>query len=430
MNTTKHLRRVAALAALAVALAACGADTLDEAEAETDGSSAPTDEEADAVEETADPVTLSVWIMGDSATAFEELVADFEQSTDINLEVEAIPWDSVNDKLTTAVASGSGPDVTQIGLSLLPQFESAGALLDLSGYLDEHPGIAPEVYVDAAADLVMRDGVMSSIPWVSDTRVLFYRSDILADAGFDAPPSTWDELYDVAVTLSERGDDQYGYYIPQWDRPLPVLFTWQAGGEVVADGEVAFDSPEFREAVEFYTSFHASGAAPTTADFDQTLGFITGVTPMLVSGPYLARAVAEQAPELEGAWSVALLPENENRTSLFAGSNLGVWHNTEHADEALQLLEYLSTPSTQLAWFDTTNELPTAIGAVEDPSLAADPLTSIYMEQLQESRPLPLEPWWDPVNGELLNTLNEVILTDAELDDGLARLDDWVAANR
>ena len=54
------------------------------------------------------------------AAAFQKATADFTAQTGITLQVDAIPWENVNDKLTTAVASGQGPDVVQVGLSLLP----------------------------------------------------------------------------------------------------------------------------------------------------------------------------------------------------------------------------------------------------------------------------------------------------------------------
>ena len=77
----------------------------------------------------------------------------------------------------------------------------------------------------AAADATAIGGQIVSLPWVSDTRVLFYRSDILAEAGIDAPPATWDQLRADAKTLAARGDGSYGYYIPQWDSALPVIMT-------------------------------------------------------------------------------------------------------------------------------------------------------------------------------------------------------------
>src|SRR5260370_7331857 len=109
---------------------------------------------------------IQVWTMEDS-TAFSGLMQNFTTQTGIPVQVEAVPWGNVNDKLTTAVASGNGPDLMQIGLSLLPSFESAGALLGLSPYLKDHPGLQSSTYVGAlASDKIHPSGKVLSVPWV------------------------------------------------------------------------------------------------------------------------------------------------------------------------------------------------------------------------------------------------------------------------
>src|SRR3981189_2306638 len=87
---------------------------------------------------TADTGPIQVWTMEDSKS-FTALMQDFTKQTGIKVQVEAVPWGNVNDKLTTAVASGNGPDVMQIGLSLLPTFISAGPLPDLSQSVKDTP---------------------------------------------------------------------------------------------------------------------------------------------------------------------------------------------------------------------------------------------------------------------------------------------------
>jgi hypothetical protein len=72
-------------------------------------------------------------------------------------------------------------------------------------------------------------GKVLSVPWISDTRVLFYRTDILSQAGISSPPATLAQMHDDAVKLAARGSGKYGYYIPPWDAPLPVEFTWSMG---------------------------------------------------------------------------------------------------------------------------------------------------------------------------------------------------------
>lgn len=360
---------------------------------------------------------LTVWIMGDSGTNFSQLVAPFTAETGTEVEVVAIPWDSIDEKLTTSVASGAGPDIVQIGLSKLRTFADAGALLPLDELIATYPGLAPENFADGVAGKATAvAGQIVSVPWISDTRVLFYRKDILEAAGIANPPGTWDQLRADAKVLAARGEGQYGYYIPQWDSSLPVVMTWDQGGDIIdAEGNVDFNTPAFAAAVDLYAGLHADGSVPKNGDFDQTQGFISGIAPMLVSGPYLAKAIAGSAPELDGKWGVTTLPKAVAGTSLFAGSNLGVWFNTDQQDDSLKLLEFLSKPATQVEWFKLNGELPTVKAALTDPALAADPLIEVYAAQLLDAKVLPMVPNWDGgVGADLLKALNTIVLTGAD----------------
>lgn len=358
--------------------------------------------------------TLTVWTMEDQAK-FEALVKPFEDKTGVTVKVVAVPWDGVADKLTTAVASGSGPDLTQIGLSMLPTFNAAGALADLTPYLKDHPALADSNFPAAVSSKNLSSGgAVTSVPWVADTRILFYRKDILDQAGVQ-PPTTWDEMVAAATKLASRGAGKFGYYIPQWDAPLPIEFTWQAGGDPIgADGKVNLDTPQFRSAVDYYLSFYSKKLVPTASDFDQTAGFISGAAPMLISGPYLAAAVHGQAPELDGKWGVTTLPKNVTGTSLFAGSNMGIWKGTKNTDAALALLDFLSDPATQVAWYTATSELPANTKAMADPAVTSDPNAAVYGQQLQDAKLLPLTPTWDKINSAILTALNNIALKGAD----------------
>jgi multiple sugar transport system substrate-binding protein len=369
---------------------------------------------------------LTVWVMGDSSAHFDALVKPFEEKSGIDVKTVAIPWDNVDQKFTTAVASGDGPDVLQIGLSKLRTYADSGALMTLDdATLGDYPNLAASNFVKGVAgDATAVGGKVVSVPWVSDTRVLFYRSDILGAAGIDSPPATWDELRADAKKLTARGNGSYGYYIPQWDSALPVIMTWDQGGEIVnSKGTIDFDSPEFEKAVDLYTGLYADKSVPTNSDFDQTQGFVTGTTPMLVSGPYLAAAISQAAPELAGKWNVTTVPAAEKDTSLLAGSNLGVWGSTKNKAGALQLLDYLSQPDVQVKWYESDGQLPTVTKALEDEKLSADPMVAVYTKQLASSRLLPLVPNWDGETGKaLLDSLNSIVLTGANRDETLKNL--------
>lgn len=373
---------------------------------------------------------LRVWIMGDTGPAFKEVVEPFTADTGIEVQVDALPWENVNDKLTTAIASGQGPDVVQVGLSLLPTLKAADALLDLADKVADYPGLARENF-PSAVDPANLDpsGAVTSIPWVSDTRVLFYRTDILTEAGFDSAPTTWEEMRATATALADRGDGQYGYHIPLWDNTLPVQFTWQAGGRIAADdGTVDFHTPEFAAAVDHYLGFFQDGSVPTASDWDQAQGFISGTTPMVVSGPYLANAIRETAPELDGQWSVALTPKNAEGTSLFAGSSLSVWNTSENADDAVRLIDFLATPSTQQRWYEVTGELPANVEALNALAATGGTEMAVYVEQLDHARTVPMVPGWDLIANEMVEALVDIAVNDADRVRAMDELADRAAS--
>jgi multiple sugar transport system substrate-binding protein len=400
----------AALVTLAFLTAACGG-----------GSNTPSG--------TSDKGPIQIWTMEDSKS-FTALMQEFTQQTGIQVQVEAVPWGNVNDKLTTAVASGNGPDVMQIGLSLLPTFESANALLDLRPYVNDHSGLQSSNYLGAvAANKINPSGKVLSVPWVSDVRVLFYRTDLLSAAGITSPPTSWSQLHDDAATLAKRGQGKYGYYIPQWDSALPVEFTWDAGGDVIdSSGKVNFNTPQFKAAADFYISFYKDHLVPTSSDFDQTQGFISGSAPMLISGPYLAAGISSAAPQLNGKWGVSMLPRDVSNTSLFAGSNMGVWKGSKHVQASLRLLDWLAQPSSQLSWYKAANELPTVKTALSSSTLTSDPTVKIYTDQLQNAKLLPLVSKWDKISQALLDSLNSIALKGADENATLAALNQTVTS--
>lgn len=429
-------RLAAVSAALVFAAAGCSGSSTQAPASEAPASSGPTASESApavgspsaAASASLQGTSLTVWTMEDPAK-FQALIQPFESATGVTVNVQAVPWDNVGDKLTTAVASGNGPDVTQVGLSLLPTFAAAGALEDVSASMADHPALAAANFPDAVSPDKLSPGQVTSIPWVADTRILFYRTDIFKQVGLSGPPTTWDEFVADAKKLAARGAGKYGYYIPQWDAPLPIEFTWQAGGDVIgSDGKVTLDTPQFRKAVDFYTGFYAQKLVPTASDFDQTAGFISGAAPMLISGPYLAAAVKQQAPQLDGKWAVATLPKDVTGTSLFAGSNMAVWKGSKNIPGGLALLDFLSQPATQVAWFQATGELPTAKAALSDPAVTSDPNVAVYSQQLADAKVLPLTPTWDKVGAAILAALNKIALNGADKEATLKALFQTVAA--
>ena len=193
---------------------------------------------------------LVVWAMGEEGNKLPQLTEKYTKETGQEIEVVAIPWDQAREKLLTAVASQEGPDLIQLGTSWIPEFADAGALADLSSYANDSEALNGDNYFAAGKEMMKYNDKLVSVPWYVDTRVLFYREDLLEKAGFKNAPKNWNELLSVAEKLS--GDKTYGVDFDVKDQFLFVTYAWQNGWTALKDGKVYFTDEKFVETKNTY----------------------------------------------------------------------------------------------------------------------------------------------------------------------------------
>ena len=138
------------------------------------------------------PVTLRMWAMGREGEVVQELVRDFEREhPGCASQVQQIPWSAAHEKLLTADVGGSTPDVAQLGNTWIPEFAALHALEPLDAYVAHSRALAESSYFRGIWDTNVVEGQLYGVPWYVDTRVLFYRTDVLARAGYDSMPGSW-----------------------------------------------------------------------------------------------------------------------------------------------------------------------------------------------------------------------------------------------
>lgn len=385
---------------LSVVLSACGNDNKDDG-----GSSSGSDK-------------ITVWAMGEEGKLLKEMAKEFEKENEgLTVEVQALPWENAHDKLLTAVASGNGPDVLQLGATWIPEFAEAGALLDLSDYVKDDPEFAKENYFEGAQSLMEYNDEMVGIPWYVDTRVLYYRTDILAEVGYDEAPKNWEELEDAAQKLADRGEGQWGLDIDQKDQITPFIFAWQNGYQAdIENNDLNLDSPEFLGAMEYYTSFFENGYSQQIEGLDIIQAFGNGSKAMFFSGPWMINQLNDQVPDIKGDWSVATMPGNTSNTSSLGGAVFSVFHTSDNVDNAMKFISYMNETETQLEWMETSSTLPSRIEAWEDPRLSEDEMYSVFGEQLNDAVPGIQVEEFERIAQELLNALERVNAGGADLE--------------
>jgi multiple sugar transport system substrate-binding protein len=386
-----------------------------------------------------EPGTLTVWAMGSEGEVVEQLVPEFERRhPGHHVEVQRVPWSAAHEKLLTAWVGGAMPDVVQVGNTWIPELVVLGALEPLDERLAASRAIDSADYFPGTLAPNVVDGRTWGVPWYVDTRVLFYRQDLLAAAGHPEPPRTWDAAEAAMAAVIDRGSPgAHAILLPltEW-QPL-VLLAFAEGATLLADGDCrgAFRSPAFRAALVRYVGMFRRGLAPlggaaTAANVYQD--FARGDVAFVITGPWNLGEFARRLPAaLADRWTTAPMPAATGPPpgpSLAGGASLVLVRGTAHADAGWQLIEFLSEPAQQVRLHALTGDLPARRAAWHDPTIAGEPRVAAFRTQLEQVRATPKIPEWERIAAKIAQYAEGAIRGEIEIDDALAALDAEVDA--
>lgn len=181
-----------------------------------------------------------------------KIAPECQKALGIKLTVETINANDIQARVTSAVQSGTGPDII-MGLSNWPQLYAA-SLADVSDLADEI-GKAGGGYYDVCKVVGTSGNKWIGLPWAVGGGLVAYRKSWLSEVGFDKFPDTWDQYRTAGQKLKKAGHP-YGQTAghtfgdaPGWW--YPYLWSW-GGKEVEADGKtVVLNSKETIESVKF-----------------------------------------------------------------------------------------------------------------------------------------------------------------------------------
>lgn len=381
------------------------------------------------------PVVLKFWAMGREAEVVTELLPEFEREhPNIRVEVQQLAWSAAHEKLLTAFAGGATPDVCQLGNTWIPEFTTLDALSPLDGLLANSRGIAPADYFAGVWATNVVDQLVYGIPWYVDTRILFYRRDLLAQAGFSGPPKTWDEWHAMLVAIRKMvGPDRYAILLPLNEfEPLQVLALEQPEPMLRDGGRYGnFRSESFRNALAFYLKLFDEGLAPYVQNTNISnvwLELGNGYFSFYISGPWnIGEFKRRLPPEQQGTWMTAPMPGPAGPgASNAGGSSLVIFRRSKHRAESWSLVEFLSRPDIQARFHALTGDLPPRRSAWEAPSLSGDVYARAFREQLERVRPFPQVPQWERIMEEMRLMAERVTHHAESLDTGVTRLDERV----
>lgn len=251
----------------ALAIGAAGATTLGLAACGGSGGGSGSDEPADLASLTGQ--TVRVWFMEGSIS--DEAIAHLEKAfaeahPENSLTVEVQPWDGIDAKLQTSLASATeSPDLVETGNTNSSIYTSIGAFAPLDDIYDDLGG---DDLIPSFVEAGRWDDQLLAVPLYAGARGIFYRQDLFEAAGI-GEPTTLDELADAVIALGEANPEDTpgfsGMYLAAVDIHGCGSLMFAGGGQWAAESGDAWEEkltdPATRASLERITRIFAEGTA-------------------------------------------------------------------------------------------------------------------------------------------------------------------------
>ena len=393
-NPIKVLSAVAATATLAFGMTACG------------GSSQATSSD-----------TITYWAsnqgnsLEDTAAKLKPSLDRFTEKTGVKVKLEVIGWNDLYNRILTAVTSGDGPDVLNIGNTWAVTLQETGAFEPVEGGLLQAVGGKDRFLKTSWSTGGAEGKTPTSVPLYGLAYNMYYNPKMFKEAGIETPPATWDEFVTDAKKLTKdtNGDgkpDQWGFTaagasVSANSHQAFVRGLQNGGGLFDKDGKPTFDSAAQVVGVKQWIDLMAKDKVMSPSDAEISDG--AQKVDNLINGK--AAMMFDQSPvknfEARGFkdWAVAPVPMMkagasgpEGTQSHVAGINLSVFKNSKNKENAIKLTGWLTSDAEQVALNKAFRSLPVVASASSDAAFQTEEVKLKNDALANHAMPMPLIP--------------------------------------
>ncbi|MHA7276697.1 sugar ABC transporter substrate-binding protein [Arthrobacter sp. Hz1] len=397
-RTRRKTLAVAVTAAAALALSACGGSGFSGSEDEGGESAGPSDA----------PISVLIGSSGEAETTAVTGAVDAwatESGKDASVSVAS----DLPQQLSQGFASGEPADVFYVSTDLFAGYAANGSLEPYGDDLENKDDFYP-----ALKEAFTYEDQLYCAPKDFSTLGLIINNTLWEEAGLteDDIPTTWDELSTVAGELTS--DDVVGLGMgPEFQR-LGV-FTAQAGGGLVTDGEATVNSAENVEGLTYVQELMNEGTAAFSSELGAGWGgeaFGKGLAAMVIEGNWITGAMTNDFPDVD--YQVAELPSGPAGPGTLQFTNCwGIAADSDNIEGAKELVAHLTSVESQLGFAEAFGVMPSVQSAAEEwattyPDLAAFIAGGDYAQNL------PAQPGASDVLAELNAQLETIKTADVQ----------------
>lgn len=377
------------------------------------------------------PVELNALFMKQAGYSEDDITAMTNEFMKANPKVKVnltfVAYEELEPKILASASSG-GYDVVLGDCIWPPKFSKAGIVLDVT---DRMAKVDTKDIFQGALDSVSYNGRYYGMPWLNDCKYLFYNKSMLKKAGFDAPPSTWDELVAQAKAIKAKGLVKYPIAW-SWSQAEALICDYTAlsesfgGGMIGPDGKPNIAADGNLKALEFMTQSLKDGLSnPKSTEMlenDVLATFVAGNAAFGLNWTYMYAAGKDPAQSKIGDdVGIAPIPGTTGVKSatVNGGMPLMITAGSKHPDEAWQYILAISSKDIQKKL--AKNALPIWKSLFDDPAVVATSPEVVGISKIQYDyiKNRPQVPYYGELSTELQADIQSALLGKITPKDAL-----------
>lgn len=296
---------------------------------------------------------------------------------DVQVNLEFVPYEALHDKIVAARgAGGNGYDVVLFDAIWPAEFSKFDLLQDVSSRIsaDEKEKIFP-----GAMNTVVFKGKTLGMPWILDTKYLYYNKAMLEKAGIKDLPQTWQQVLDDARIIKQKNIVKYPL-VWSWSQAEALVCDYTTlvsgfGGKFYNNGKLDFSTPASLQAVKLMKSSLDEGLTnPASREYleeDVRKAFSNGDAAFALNWTYMYN-MANDAKQSKVAGQVGIMPAPGDAPNRFGAVNgsmgLGIAKGSSHPEQAWQYISYMTSQPVQNKY--ATLSLPIWKSSYQDPAVS------------------------------------------------------------
>lgn len=373
------------------------------------------------------------------------LLPEFQETTGITVNVETMPYENSREKQVLDFTGGTGLyDIVLVDVVWIGEFAASGWITPLSTFIDDPALADPALNLEGFFPILLEsfgtwDEVVYGLPFDNYSGLMFYNRAMLADAGFDAPPATWQDVKDT-YGAELTGDDRYAFALQSRRGETQsadsfMRMVWAFGGSLLDEEtfEPNLSSPESLAGLNFRQELMAVMPPDVVEwDHDETVqGLAQGRVGVITewSANY-ATLVDPASSTIVDDLGIGLEPEGPGgRQPALGGFSLAVNSQSDAEKQAAAWLFIQWITSEALATrYIEEGGVSGRTSPYEDPALQErypyfGPLVESWSEY---GNPVfrPRFPEWPQMSEIIAVTGSEMMLGSVGVEDGVAAIEE------